>query len=145
METMTKSPTATSVSNEDAEVLIVWTYLEVKLGKYSTEFANTEDASNADEDADRNTVVERLANLVKIAHTLPTNAKYAPLTDALKMALHQRIDLDVKGEGLQPLDEATQSAVLESMKKFAPDINYIFTKVSQEKRNRILNRYYGTI
>ena len=140
-----KTPPAKSLSNEDAEVLIVWMYLEVKLGKYCDEYAATEDARTADDSADRDTVIKRLTNLVVIAHTLPTNAKYKPLTDAIKASLHQRIDLIGKGQGLQQMDEATISDNLEYTKKFAADIRYATETVPQSERDRVLNRYYGSI
>lgn len=129
------TPPSTHLSNEDVQILVVWLYFEIKLDKYVQEYNNGNDKLAS---------VERLENLIEIEHRLPTNVKYKPLTDALKVAAHKRIELVVQGRGSEPMSDEV-APVSENLIKYAADIRYTTDRVSEEEHNRILNRYFGSI
>ena len=141
MEEVKQTPPSTSLSNEDAIVLTVWMYFPVKMGGYVDDFNATEETSG-----ERTQAIQRLENLLIIEHSLPTNSKYKSLTDAIKAMAHKRIELITEGGGTEAInDMALQSAVTDNMKKYAADIRYVTDVLPKDERNRILDRYYGSI
>ena len=131
-------PPSQSLSQEDTTIVLVWTYLPIKLGLYTDEFNASDEGSDA-----RDRAIQKMTTLIQIERSLPTKPKYKDLTDSITTLRHKRIDSFLKGTNLEPIDDATQAAVLKSMTNHAADIRYVTDLVPKEEQNRILDRYYG--